>query len=45
VPRDIRDHWDLDSIMESRAEWADTDEDINMDDEGDPVEGTESEHG
>ena len=22
VPKDIRDHWDLDSIMASRAEWA-----------------------
>ena len=30
VPKDIRDHWDLDSIMESRAEW-DAEQDVEED--------------
>jgi Ferredoxin-like domain in Api92-like protein len=37
VPKDIRDHWDLDSIMESRAEWdaEDEPEEDNLDEEQD----------
>lgn len=46
IPEDIRNHWDLDSIMADREQdYADIEDDHNMDDVGDSVEGTESEHG
>ena len=37
VPKDIRDHWDLDSIMESRADWdaEQESEEDNLDEEQD----------